>query len=546
MLLTRNNEVELADIYIEQFYKGTLDKVNLLKALNLKWFRLNTLYFIKNKKGKKVRFRPNSSQRDFYINEHGNDLILKARQLGFTTWKMIFDLDDCLFIPNHTAGCICHNKDAAKDIFRNKIKFAYENIGASMKALLSMISAGLPLPTYDRDGMYIFDNGSNLSVSTGFRGGTLQSLHVSEFGKICKMRPDVAEEIVTGAFQSVSMEGGTITIESTAEGAEGKFFDYCNAAEKRQKQGKKTTSAQFMLHFYSWYLDPNYSIDEETEVPDRITEYFEKLSREIGYEFTQGQINWYTAKDEVLGDKIKQEYPSTPEEAFRSSIEGAYYSTQFAKIYKEGRIDFDGSNMRGNDSVLVNTAWDIGVNDYGVIWFYRVIAGQIHVIDYYQNCNEGLQHYAKILKNYAEDFGYIYGEHFAPHDVEVKEYGSDAKTRREIAEDGWIIDGEHYNIYFTKLDRTASVEDDRECVRSILDHCYFAQKLTYKSVTIKDRSVSPIDILESYHKKWDAKKGRYSDRHDHDWACDGADGFRYLSVAETKVNRFVGQSNLIR
>ena len=155
------SKVEQAEIYIKSFYAGTLGD-NLLKALSMKWFRLNTIYFIKDKNGKKVRFRPNEAQLDFYINAHGNDLILKARQLGFTTFKMIYDLDDCLFIPNHSAGCIAHNDKAAKEIFRNKIKFAYENIGHSMKALLSMISSGLPLPTSDRDGMYSFDNGSTL------------------------------------------------------------------------------------------------------------------------------------------------------------------------------------------------------------------------------------------------------------------------------------------------------------------------------------------------------------------------------------------------
>ena len=537
------SKVEQAEIYIKSFYAGTLGD-NLLKALSMKWFRLNTIYFIKDKNGKKVRFRPNEAQLDFYINAHGNDLILKARQLGFTTFKMIYDLDDCLFIPNHSAGCIAHNDKAAKEIFRNKIKFAYENIGHSMKALLSMISSGLPLPTSDRDGMYSFDNGSTLSVSTGFRGGTLQSLHVSEMGKICKKRPDIAEEIVTGAFESVPITG-TKTIESTAEGAEGKFYDYCSAAETRQKQGKKTSKAQFYLHFYAWFKDSLYTSDEEVEVPQRIVSYFDKLSNEIGYKFTQGQINWYCAKDETLGDKCRQEYPSTPEEAFRNSIEGAYYAVQFTKIYKEGRIDFDNTKMLGNESVKVHTAWDIGIGDYCSIWFYRIIGNQIHIIDYYQNCGEGLRHYAKMLKEYAEDFGYVYGNHYAPHDINNREYGNDAISRKDTAYNGWELDGEHYNIDFHDLDRTLSVEDDREQVRTILDSCYFAGKLSQKSVTIGERSVSPLDILESYHKKWDAKKGRYSDKHDHDWACDGADAFRYFAVAETKVNNFIGLSDTL-
>ncbi|EIR76717.1 terminase large subunit [Yersinia pestis PY-34] len=64
---------------------------------------------------------------------------------------------------------------------------------------------------------YVFKNGGSVTVSTSFRGGTLYSLHVSEFGKICAKYPDKAKEIVTGAFEAVPL-GGKITLESTAEG----------------------------------------------------------------------------------------------------------------------------------------------------------------------------------------------------------------------------------------------------------------------------------------------------------------------------------------
>ena len=65
-------------------------------------------------------------------------------------------------------------------------------------------------------GAYVFDNGSSIRVSTSYRGGTLQRLHVSEFGKICRQFPHKAKEIVTGAFEAVGI-GNQITLESTAE-----------------------------------------------------------------------------------------------------------------------------------------------------------------------------------------------------------------------------------------------------------------------------------------------------------------------------------------
>ena len=130
---------------------SSLTVEQMTDALTYKWFRLNSLYHIKDKGGKKILFEPNKEQELFYLGYHGRDIILKARQLGFTTFKMISDLDDCLFTENHSAGCICHNLDDAKDIFRNKIKFAYQNITEGQRELLRSVGYELPTPTNDKD-----------------------------------------------------------------------------------------------------------------------------------------------------------------------------------------------------------------------------------------------------------------------------------------------------------------------------------------------------------------------------------------------------------
>lgn len=103
-------------------------QTDLLRALSNKWYRLNTLYKIKDKNGKIRTFKPNKQQRERFIRGHCRNVILKARQLGFTTHEMIDALDDCLFTENFAAGCIAHALEDAKDIFRNKIKFAYDQL----------------------------------------------------------------------------------------------------------------------------------------------------------------------------------------------------------------------------------------------------------------------------------------------------------------------------------------------------------------------------------------------------------------------------------
>lgn len=477
--------------------------------MQYKWFRLNVLYHIKDKTGKKILFEPNEEQESFYINQHSRDIILKARQLGFTTFAMLSNLDDCLFTENYSSGCICHNLEDAKSIFRDKIKFAYQNITQEQRDVIASMGYELPKPLSDKDNSYVFNNGSSIKVSVSYRGGTLQSLHVSEFGKICKKFPDKAKEIVTGAFEAVAA-GNIITIESTAEGREGYFYSYCQEAERLKKLNKKPNMLEFNFHFFPWYIRQEYAI--EGEITGALDAYFAELEAKQGVALSDKQKAWYSAKWKVLGEDMKREYPSTPKEAFENSIEGAYYAKQFTKIYKDGRI-CDGFN----NNAKVNTAWDIGVGDSTCIWFYQKIGNEIHLIDYYENSGEGLEHYANVLhqKNYD------YGRHYAPHDIDNRDFSGKGKTRREMAREGFDINGKRYSLRFEKVAKL-SIEDGINYARKLLDRCVFDGSKCERG----------IQCLESYRKEWNDKLGVWRDKPLHDWASDGADAFRYLAVTE--------------
>lgn len=497
--------------YLANVNELTLEQ--LADAMTYKWFRLNTLYHIKDKSGAKVLFEPNAEQEAFYLGQHNRDIILKARQLGFTTFKMISDLDDCLFIENFSAGCICHDFESAKDIYRNKIRFAYRAITQEQKDLLSELGYDFPEPINDKDNSYVFSNGSSIKVGTSYRGGTLQSLHISEFGKICKKYPDKAKEVVTGAFEAVAV-GNVITIESTAEGRDGYFYDYCQVAERKHKLEEILTPLDFKFHFFPWYTNKGYSIETDKPTPDDVVSYFDKLSHETGVTFTKGQMDWYAAKQIDLGDDIKREYPSTPKEAFEQSVKGAYYEQQFRKIYKEGRI----CHLPDNSHLPVYTAWDIGVGDSTTIWFYHRVNNQVHVIDYYEASGEGLDHYAKVLF----DKGYQYAQHFAPHDIDNREWSAKgAMSRRELAAQGFEINGAIYRINFEKVAKLG-VDDGINYARKLLDRCVF-------DIVKTDRGVK---CLESYRKEWNDKLGTWKDSPLHDWSSHGADAFRYLAVVE--------------
>lgn len=503
---------------------NSLTLVQLADAMTYKWFRLNVLYHIKNKEGKKVLFEPNQEQEAFYLGYHGRDIILKARQLGFTTFKMISDLDDCLFTPNHSAGCICHNLEDAKDIFRNKIKFAYQAITQSQRELLKSIGYELPKPVNDKDNSYVFENGSSIKVSVSYRGGTLQSLHVSEFGKICKKFPDKAKEIVTGAFEAVGINGD-ITLESTAEGREGYFYNYCTDAKKIKDQNKTPSTLDFAFHFFPWHTNAGYSL-EGGDISHALEDYFDELEQKHGLALTDGQKAWYSAKWRTLGDDMKREYPSLPEEAFAQSIEGAYYAQQFRKIYSEGRI-CKGFGNAGK----VHTAWDIGVGDSTAIWFYQKVGKEIHLVDYYENSGEGLEHYMAVLKRKGYDYGYHYG----PHDIENREFSSGGKSRKDIASEGFEIDGQRWRIYFTVVPRKtvhAGIED----VRQLLPRCIFDEH----------KCAEGIKALESYRKEWNDKLGCWRDNPLHDWSSHCADAFRYLAAMEIGIKAQVAGPRVSR
>ncbi|MCP4503677.1 MAG: terminase, partial [Deltaproteobacteria bacterium] len=197
--------------------------------------------------------------------------------------------------------------------------------------------------------------------------GTLKYLHVSEFGKICAKYPDKAKEIVTGAFEAVGAEC-VITIESTAEGKGGYFHKFATEAENNEKLGIELSNLDWEFFFYPWHQDKSYSIDTKTPIPARLAEYFYELEQKHGVKLTTGQMRWYVAKEKVLGEDMKREYPATPKEAFEAAVLGAYYSQQINKIYRDkriGRVPYD-------SSALVHTFWDLGMNDMNCIWFIQL------------------------------------------------------------------------------------------------------------------------------------------------------------------------------
>jgi hypothetical protein len=429
--------------------------------LSSQLLRLNTLYRIVDKDGVLHDFRMNREQWDFFRNMHNKNIILKARQRGFTTLIQLFLLDTALFRPNTSCGVIAHTKDDAEKFFDLKIKLAYDHIPADFKA------RHLPRQVRSNEGELKFANGSIISVGTSMRSSTLQYLHISEFGKLCVKFPEKADEVVSGALNTVSASNW-VTIESTGEGTHGHFFDMVSEARKLAEHDQELSPMDYKFFFYPWWTAHDYKLSQQQAPTDADSKYFLELQDQSNIYLTGEQRNWYVAKMREQKERMWREYPSTPDEAFRGLIEGAPLSRMMAQLRRDGRI----RPLPWQRGLPVNTFWDLGRNDKTAIWFHQRVGFEDWFIDYYETNFQPIEHYARVLI----DRPYVYGEHYLPHDGEVVELSrTDGKSRLEILED--LVDGD-----WQIVDRIATEEEGVNITRNAMGSCYFDTEKTAKGV----------------------------------------------------------------
>jgi hypothetical protein len=461
-------------------------------------WRLSNLYWITNKAGQIVKFKPNSDQQRFLEDLHYRNIILKARQRGFSTLIQLIMLDACVFNSNIRAAVIAQSLDDVSTIFRDKIKFAYDRLPDAIKAERA--------PMTDSATELLLSNNSSIRVGTSMRGGTLQYLHVSEFGKICAKYPEKAREIVTGAIPAVSPTGFSF-IESTAEGRDGHYYRMCLAA--RARIGRSHLPLEEKFHFYPWFTAPEYEVEPETvRVTDADNQYFDGIEAKLGIQLSARKRAWYVLTAESLGDDMKREYPSEPDEAFEQSNEGAYYRAQFTAIRKEKRLCF----VPHQEGAVVNTFWDIGANDMNAIWFHQRVGLENRFIRYYENSGETLNHYVAEMGKH----GYVWGTHYLPHDATHKRL--QAGERNKSVEDMLGDLGLRNIVIVPRID---AVIDGINQTRAAFGSAFFDE------TNCKDG----IAHLESYSKEWNKAMGCWRDTPRHDDHSNAADAFRQYGQA---------------
>lgn len=290
---------------------------------------------IKTKSGTVVPFRLNDAQRKLYaVAKRQQDdgkpvrlIILKARQLGFSTLTEGLIFHACATRKNVNALIVAHREDATANLFRMS-KLFYDELPAPVKPMLRASNAQ----------ELVFENPSKLRserearpglrsrircATAGGRGigrsDTLQCVHLSEYA----FWPDGADgkaSTLAGILQAVpSLPGTMVVIESTANG----FEDF-----KERWDAAVAGENDFEPVFFAWFENPEYSMPV---VPG--TEWTpEERDLKAAYQLTDEQLQWrrWCIANNCGGslDMFRQEYPASPGEAFLHSGTGVFDNEQ--------------------------------------------------------------------------------------------------------------------------------------------------------------------------------------------------------------------------
>ncbi len=250
-----------------------------------------------------------------------------------------------------------------------------------------------------------------------------------------------------------------------------------------------------------WFAEINPADNTPVFTSDQLTSIHSEYQKVFGLE---------------LGDALYlQEYLCS----FEGAALGSYYGKQIASARKDGRIT-SVPHATGHE---VHTAWDLGVDDSMSIWFFQVIGREFRFIDYYENTGYGLEHYAKVMKEKP----YTYGNHYMPHDANVREMtgqGEIARSRREVAENIGIRP-------VIVVERAKSVDiivkDHIPACRNIMSQCWWDEK----------KCAVGLAGLESYAAEYDEEKKVLSNRPAHTWASHPSDAWRTFAIGYKDYSR---------
>lgn len=194
--------------------------------------------------------------------------------------------------------------------------------------------------------------------------------------------------------------------------------------------------------------------------------------------------------------------------SFEAAILGSIWGDLVSRADREGRI----KTVPHQEGIPVHTAWDLGFTDDTACWFFQMIFGELHVIDYFEDSGKGIEFYADILKSKVKDLGYQYGTHYLPHDARARTLAAGGKSIQQQLQAlrvGRIV-------IAPRLDVEEGIQ---------------AGRATFPAVWIdSDLCADGVEHLRNFKREWDDENKVFSMRPVHDAASHAASAWRTMSL----------------
>lgn len=190
--------------------------------------------------------------------------------------------------------------------------------------------------------------------------------------------------------------------------------------------------------------------------------------------------------------------------SWESALIGAYYGSYLQTAQEEGRL----TRVPWDPQTPVHTAWDLGVSDATAIWFVQAHGQMLHVIDYLEASDHGLEWYAKVLR----DKPYTYGRHYLPHDIEVRDFSGTGRTRLDVAQGLGLTPA----VVVPRGD----VADGIQAVRTLFPRFLFDTEKCHEG----------LEALKAYRRAWNETRKDWESHPEHGWPSHGADALRCFAV----------------
>ena len=208
------------------------------------------------------------------------------------------------------------------------------------------------------------------------------------------------------------------------------------------------------------------------------------------------------AQAQLAEDQYLQEY----ECSFEAAILGAIWGTEMRRVSEDGRI----TKVENQIEVKTHTAWDLGHTDDTAIWWYQVIANEIHIVDFFALSGGTIEEFVSKIKEKP----YNYGKHYLPHDARARTLASGGKSVIEQM-------AAHLGINNLAIVPSLSVQDGIQAVRMALPKCWFDA----------EKCADGIEALRQYQREYDEDKKAFRQTPKHDWTSHPADAMRMLAIS---------------